>query len=239
MVVVPDGDLLKSFMHQTKSVSKPIARLLNFVMSEHERCVAVYKECLPVRSTCADYPQFLWIQPPLHDNFCPEDNSLRYKFNKCLEKATKIHQNVSSLMLKKVWDPANGNLFLEHSQRFTAEGYQSYWEAVDRTVRYFDSIILKKSEKRKAQKMGPRFQQHQSTMCTGNQKDRFRWKNPNLNRSLETHQVFNKLPPPPPHCFTCLFIFTIADIVLYYLLRLFLYLLFVLGVEIFHVKISI
>ena len=42
---------------------------------------------------------------PLHDNFC--DNSQRYKFNKCLEEVSKLQPNISSLMLKKLWNPTD------------------------------------------------------------------------------------------------------------------------------------
>ena len=61
----------------------------------------------------------------------------------------KLHPNATSLVLKKVWDPKNNNLYLGHSQRFTAECFTCYWEAVDCTVLYFDLVLLKKQEKGK------------------------------------------------------------------------------------------
>ena len=71
-------------------------------------------------------------------------------------------------MVKHVWDPKNLNLYLKDNQRFTAEGYTAYWEAVDRTVRYFDSVLPKK------QKKGKNLKKNMDT-------DRFKWQNPKFN----------------------------------------------------------
>ena len=96
-----------------------------------------------------------------------------------------MHVNVSSLPLKKVWDDKDVNLFNNH--RFTAAGLRAYWEAVDKTTRYFDSVILKKNANRKNQAYT------QAKQPTLSQKDKFRWQNPNLN----LHSVL--LPAPLRH----------------------------------------
>ena len=71
----------------------------------------------------------------MHDEFNNKEFSLRYKFNKSLEEVAKLHNNVYTLALKKVWDPKDINLFSAEYNRYTNEGYRSYWEAVDKTVR--------------------------------------------------------------------------------------------------------
>ena len=186
IVVVPDVDLLKCFT-SAHSISKPIGRFLNYVMTEHDRAIAAYKEHLPAKCLHSDFPQILWIQAPEHQNF--NDNDQRRKFNKSLEEVCQFHNNVHALMLKRVWDPKDGNLFLADSQRFTTDGLKCYWEAVDRTVRYFDSVLLKKIEKEKRKNL----KQHK-----GDQKDQFRWQNPAFNKSFgENTREYRKLPPPP------------------------------------------
>ena len=166
-------------------LSKHFNRILNYVMSEHERAIAACKEYLPAKCLHANYPQILWIQAPNHDYF--GNNQERDKFNRALEEVVKIHPNVTTLMLKKVWNPKDSNLFLEHSSRFTTTGYFHYWEAIDRTVRYFDSVMLKKHEKVKSTK---------NSTC---QKDRFKWKNPKFNRDdCDDKPIFKPLPAPPP-----------------------------------------
>ena len=182
IVIVMDDDIAKCF-EGFSGVSKQLSRVINYIMTEHERGIASFQDHLGVRSLKQDYPHIMWLHAPEHENF--KNNHLRYKFNKCIDEVSKMHSNVTTLMFKKVWDPANGNLYLKESGRFTAEGYRAYWEAIYRTVRYFDSVILKKNEKRKNLKntAGP---------------EKFRWQNPQLNLSKETPKIFKKLPPPPP-----------------------------------------
>ena len=146
VIVVPDDDIIKALdIADICGLSKPIGRVLNFIMTDHEHAIAAFKDYLPSKSVKNDYPQILWIQPPLHDNFT--NNSGRYKFNKCLEETTKFHSNVHALSLKKVWNPQDPELFSEG--HYTASGYQAYWEAIDKTTRYFDSIVLKKADRKK------------------------------------------------------------------------------------------
>ena len=201
VVVVPDEDLVKEFFNHDGAVSKSIKRILNFIMTEHSRAIATFKEHLSAKCMRQDYPHILWIQPPTHDNFSKISNSLRSKFNYCLEEVVKMHDNVSTLMLKKVWDGKDNNLFLSSCNRFTTDGLKSYWEAVDRTVHYCDSIALKRSDKSKAQKTSG----GSGRSCrSGDQKDPncFRWKNPkfNNNNQEDFDMEFKKLPPPPQYC---------------------------------------
>ena len=97
-------------------------------------------------------------------------------------------RNCFTLELKKVWDPKDLSLYLS-SQRFTTDGYSAYWEAVDKTIRYFDSVILKKNEKKKVQKppFGSQFAQ----------KEQLRWKNPKLNKHNFSALPDVNLPVPP------------------------------------------
>ena len=160
-------------------------------MTEHERGIATYKENLSAKSTHPDYPHILWIQSPYHDNF--STNQERFKFNRCLEEAVKFHSHVSTLPLKKVWDAKNGNLYIKDCQRFATDGYLDYWEAVDRTVHYCDSIMLKKQHDRgkKPPNKGKPFGQKDQ-----NHNDRFRWQNPRFNTDVRDGDFMQLLPPP-------------------------------------------
>ena len=142
-------------------------------MMEHDRSVASFKDFVSARSLHADHPQIPWIQLPMHDLF--PDNGLRYKFNKSLEEIARLHNNVYTLALKKVWDSKDTSLFIREfdAGRFTSIRLKTYWEAVDRTVRYFGSVILKKQFLRKTQKPGTG---KNSVHGQKDQKhDRFRW----------------------------------------------------------------
>ena len=187
IVVVPDDDLLKLFKDSTgNGLSKPFSHVLNYIMTEYDRNIWTFKEFLPAKSVRGDWPHVLWIEAPLHDNFT--NNSERYKFNKCLEEVVQIHDNMSALALEKVWNPKNGNLFLENCGRFTCDGYCDYWEAADKMVRFCDSIMLKKKDQ-KIRKIEQKVQKFGQKGQNFDQKDRFRWQNPALNNSRQLQKT--------------------------------------------------
>ena len=66
----------------------------------------------------------------------------------------KLHPQCFTLEINKVWDTTDLHLFLE-LKRFTTDGFRSYWGggAVNKTVRYFDSVILKRMRRRKHSKL--------------------------------------------------------------------------------------
>ena len=206
IVMVMDDDLLCLFKDVQDGVTaQPMSRILNHIMTEHECSIAVFKEFLPAKSVMDGYPHILWIQAPLHDKFA--NNGDRIIFNRCLEETIKLHGGVSCLALKKVWNPQNVNLFVESCNRFTNDGFHDYWEAVDHTVRFCDSILLKKLEKAKLQTSPVRDQkgQHSSQKdhLVPSQKgkkrfssDRFRWQNPALN--VTSPAIYRRLPAPRP-----------------------------------------
>ena len=165
-------------------VRQQLTAVLNYIMTVYDRAISAFKENLLTKSSKSEgYPLILWIQPPMHEHF--PNNSHRFRFNKSLEEVVKLHAATFTLPLKKVWDHKDISLFLS-SQRFTPEGYKTYWEAVDRTVRYFDSVILKKLDKKKPKNLV-------------GQNDQFKWR-----RCSSTHtqgevmiQDYHKLLPPP------------------------------------------
>ena len=130
----------------------------------------------------------------MHENYA--NNGLRYKYNKCLATMAAFHRNVVSLHLKKVWDPTNLNLYLEESCRYTAAGWTAYWEAVDRTVKYADTILCKKG-----------IRQHGKKSTSHKTQDRYRWRQQNNNGNHyqepdsdddETNRSHRRRLPKPP-----------------------------------------
>ena len=193
-VVVPDDDIISCLPDTCEQgFIKAFNRMVNHVMTEHERAVAAFKECIPAKAKKDGYPHILWILAPMHNNF--NNNSKRYKFNKGVEDSAKFHSNVTCLHLKKVWDPVADDLFSKEYNRYTTEGYKKYWGAVDRTIRYCDSIFLKKREK---------FAKRQVNTLTGDEEksvdaNKYRWFNPNIKNDVKRfkEQKQKKLPAPP------------------------------------------
>ena len=123
-----------------------------------------------------------------------------FKFNHALEQVAQLHHNVSSLMLKKAWSATDQSLFLQDAQHFTADGYRAYWEAVDKTVRFCDSILLKKNEQKKFKQL--KKQKSVSTTLDSSaeqtdQNDWFKWRNPKFKSNFGRLPSFRRLPTPP------------------------------------------
>ena len=204
IVVVPDDDMIKNLEESMHDTAKAISRLVNYVMGEHDKAIASFKDYIQPKCLKPNYPQIVWIQAPFHDSF--PNNSMRYRFNRSLDELAKCHSNVHTLSLKKVWDPKDSDLYLKENQMFTAAGFRSYWEAVDRTVRYFDSVVLKKLDKHKTANSSRALETKgeksaESSFTSQNdwnhskgQKDRFRWRNPGV--MFKNTPFSRKLPTP-------------------------------------------
>ena len=148
-------------------------------MSEFQKIISGYNDQMPSKAKKANYPHMIWIKAPLHNCFRPQTNNLRGKFNACLDKMGKLQLNTSVLELKKIWDPEDSALVLPGTDILTAKGCTTYWEAVDRTVKYCDTTTLRKEAAKefkeiKNPKMG---YQHHFHYCQKSYQsnDRYHW----------------------------------------------------------------
>ena len=69
---------------------------------------------------------------------------MRQKFNHALSTAALLNENTWSLKLKKIWDSHNHSLYNKEDDKYTVEGIKTYWEAVDQTIKYADTILIKR-----------------------------------------------------------------------------------------------
>ena len=147
IVIVPDNDIIQYIARIKAGFSRSVARMLDWLMKEHNRIIDSMKDHLPMKAKKNGYPQIMWIAPPYHVGFGKRNNDKRECFNKMLEEVAKTHSDTSVLHLKKVWEPENNNLFLKEQYRYTTKGLKTYWEAVDRTVKFCDTTILRRVTK--------------------------------------------------------------------------------------------
>ena len=117
IVIIPDDDLASYFNPDDTEVSKNLGKVINWILVEFDRIVAAHKDKISSKSTKSNYPTFVWIEAPIHDNF--PNNKMRVKFNKALNTVSQFHDNIYSLKLKKVWNEHDTNLFLKNESRFT------------------------------------------------------------------------------------------------------------------------
>ena len=135
----------------------------------------------------------MWIKAPHHKNFA--NNLHRMKFNKALESMAKLHDNMFVLELVNEWDQYDTSLYITESRRYTATGLSTYWRAVDKTVKYADTILLKKIKQKS---------ENRCNNNRGNSLDRYHWhrrfESPTGCKNESYHREERcKMPEPPPH----------------------------------------
>ena len=202
VVVVPDDDLIKALNHKGAGSSKALGRIIEKIMNEREKIISSHKDYIPDKSKREGYPLFVWIEAPLHNNFW--NNADRIKFNKCVERQTSFHDSTIALQLKKAWDPSDNNLYVAESRRFSNEGYARYWEAIDKTVKFCDTILLKKPTLEK-NKLKKNEQQNNFKMKFKGTKDKYHWRSHSYDQSRRQtngterrRKQQRQLPSPPP-----------------------------------------
>ena len=180
IVVVIDDDMVKYVNFNRFGVSDAYSRLINSIMVEYDHLVEAQKEFLPKRSKNNEHPIFIWIAPPTHDNF--SNNHMRKKLSKSIETTSQFHKHSYVLHLKKGWDATNPGFFLRDARRYTAEGLAAYWIGVDKAIKYVDTILLKKIQRK---------QQQQLAYDTSG---KYHWRC----NTTEAPAPGRKLPRPPP-----------------------------------------
>ena len=113
-------------------------------MNQYDRLVLTQKDHLPKKAKKAiDHPVFVWIQPLTHQDFT--NNGLRRVFSDSLASCVTDHKNTFAVPLKKIWDHEDPSLYNKIDNKLTVQGYLSYWNAVNKTVKYVDTLLLKKA----------------------------------------------------------------------------------------------
>ena len=151
IVMVMDNDLIAYFKMRNPELKngspEGYERMLKWLMNQFNRLISSHKEYLPLKAKKNPLePRFLWIIPPQHINF--PDNEARENFASSLENAVMYHTSSHALELKKIWDPEDPTLFIKTDKKYSAQGLTSYWNAVDKAVKYVDTLLLKKLEAR-------------------------------------------------------------------------------------------
>ena len=142
VVIVLDEDLLTYAITENINIQEDVyQKLVYWLMKQIDTAIDIQKDYLPAKSKKFDYPHIVWIQPTVHKNF--NNNELRIKFGKAMVSAGRVFDNMSVLQLKKIWDPEDSNLYVKEAARYTTAGLKNYWEAIDRTIKYVDTILLK------------------------------------------------------------------------------------------------
>ena len=170
MIIVLDDDLINYLNINSFGMSVAYGRVLHYLFSEVNRLVAIKKDFLWMKSKKSHYPEIIWVNPPFHRSF--RNNTHRNKFSKALDATAAIYSDNWSLKLKCIWTSEGQDLFLADANRYTSNGLLTYWMAVDRTIKFWDTALspLNKMFKKK---QTPRPQQGRPAM---QRSSKFFWK---------------------------------------------------------------
>ena len=180
IVVVLDSDLIKFAKLKAPKVRDTEAmytRLMKWIMTQYDRLIASQKDYLPMKvKKNPDHPMVIWIEPPCHDSF--RDNKFRKEFGLVLANNVQYHENHFSVKLIKAWNEDDSTLFDPQDRKFTAQGYITYWEAIDKAVKYVDTILVKKEAQKKKKAKAAKFTSKKIKGGTPKQRffnDKFHW----------------------------------------------------------------
>ena len=182
VVIVPDDDMVHYLNHQGQGITKPLCHMVDHLMGEFTKLVEIQKDFLLKKCKKLGYPQFIWIEAPLHDNFV--NNHDRIKFNRALNTAVKFHDDTYVLKFKKVWDEKNSNLYFSEFRRFTNEGLNAYWMAIDATLKFADTILLKKKQGGTTAKS--RIDADKSSTTSTYNRDKYKWYKDDYRKSTKS-----------------------------------------------------
>ena len=150
IVIIMEYDIMKkvntSGMNE-KQVRDVCFKLIRWLINEVRKLLAAHNDYLPKRAKRET--KVVWVLPTLHHNYYSHENQVRIVLGQTLLTYAAQVENNLALELKQVWDENDASLYLYEQQRYTSDGIIAFWRAVDRTIRYADTIINKNITTRK------------------------------------------------------------------------------------------
>ena len=195
IVIILDCDLVDYFDYEGYGVASAYSEMIKYLVTKIDTTCSEMMKKLPKKARREEYPCIYWAAAPHHKNF--DNNSLRTKFNNCLESVVKLFNNMRVIKMKEIWDFENASLVCKG--RFTSEGFDTYWKSIDSAVRFnvmkHEQFLRRKHEKKERgmQETSPPsrhdrrdHRDRMSDFFKRNRQDRFHWHNNQQGRKLPT-----------------------------------------------------
>ena len=133
VVIVLDNDMIKFVDHEKYGASIALGKIMDVVVESLDSVIKTRKDQIAKNAYRDQEPHFIWMGAPIHQDF--NDNSLRVKFNTCMESIIKQFKNMSFLMPRKGWEIDNHKIVKNES--FTVDGSKMYWKAVECAIKFW------------------------------------------------------------------------------------------------------
>ena len=146
VVVVIEDDLIKDFKNCPENqLEKMYERSCKWLMNEFRKMLMTHNDNLPKKGRRNTH--VLWIIPTDHAEYRSKNRLKRQLFGSCMVRQAKMQSRMRALQLKQIWDENNRDFYIKEARRYTADGLVAFWQAIDRTVRFYDFIVSKNEEK--------------------------------------------------------------------------------------------
>ena len=140
IVVVLEDSIISDIHQNNYGLATQYDMRVKWLVSQYRKTVEAFLDYLPLKAKRENWPKFVFICPSIHTNY--RNNGLRKKFTKSLEEICAYTERMTAMRLKLGWDPEDNNLYLEPQQRYTSEGYASFWNAVDKLIEEYNRNIF-------------------------------------------------------------------------------------------------
>ena len=134
MMVVLERDFLDFLGYKEFRASSLYGEWINYLAGNIATICQDRKQALPQKARRLEFPMIYWAALPHHKNF--NDNTMRTKFNNCIESVMKVHEGKMRLIkIKEIWD-YNDISLVDRYGNLTSHGTQRYWAAVDAVFKF-------------------------------------------------------------------------------------------------------
>ena len=141
VIIFLEDDLIEDIPYREFGISEIYGHLLDYLMTNFKSMVTDIQRNYPLKAVKFSYPHFLWVEPTLHVNH--QNDGLRAKFIKSLHIVSKMHDNTVAIPVQLPWNNTDQEMFKWNTQKLTAKGRGALWSALDHTVRFADTKLMR------------------------------------------------------------------------------------------------
>ena len=140
VVIITESDVISNINYSQFGVSGAYGMVIEYSMKQVNNLVNSFLgQNLPQKANKYNWPNILWIEPTLHSRY--QDNSLRIKFIRSLHIAVQNYNRMVVLPLRQHWNDHDDSLV--SSGRLNQNGYNTYCSAMDSTIRFADTKLMR------------------------------------------------------------------------------------------------
>ena len=135
IVFVLDDELITAIDYDGYGVSTMFGSLLEWLIKKVNATIDKLKKKLPAKLIKEDFPQIYWSPALMHKRFGDKNNTLRHKYNLCLDSIIKLYPNMRVIRYKNFWAFSDDTLMHENGQ-FSATGKSIFWKSIDDSLKF-------------------------------------------------------------------------------------------------------